>query len=186
MGKPGLTGVQPDLLAAARRAAGLTQRQLAQAAGLSRASIANYEAGVTLPAVDALFQIAKATGVWVSDFLPSGAPVTLPLLRAELGLSQDELAERLGVSRGTYARWEQGKAAPNAEQAAALSRALSRPSHRVTPNEVVEAVGVDPDGLGGTVWLSREVLDWINQSRHDGETEDDVLRRIRDNLGEHQ
>lgn len=182
MGKPGLTGVQPDLLEAARRRAGLTQQQLARAAQLSRASIANYEAGVTLPAVDALYRIAQATNVTVRDFLPSGTPSSLPLLRAELGLSQEELADLLGVSRGTYARWEQGKAAPDADQAEALSRVLSRPDHPVTPGQVVEAAGVDPAGLGRAVWLAQDVLDWINELRHGGESENDVLRRLRDDL----
>ena len=42
-------------------------------------------------------------------------------LRQELGLTQSELAERLGVSLGAVKHWEQGKGEPNGATLAAMS-----------------------------------------------------------------
>lgn len=43
-------------------------------------------------------------------------------LRKSRGMSQEALAERLGVSRQTVSRWETGSAAPDAENLLGLSR----------------------------------------------------------------
>jgi len=50
------------LLAAARATAGLTQRQLAEAAGTSQAAIARYEAGTVVPDVRTLARLLEACG----------------------------------------------------------------------------------------------------------------------------
>ena len=46
---------------------------------------------------------------------------TLKKLRAEKGLSQRELAERLYVTRSTVARWENGSRLPDAAMISRLS-----------------------------------------------------------------
>ncbi len=49
----------------------------------------------------------------------------LKKLRAEKGLSQRELAERLYVTRSTVARWENGSRLPDASMISRLSRCLN-------------------------------------------------------------
>ena len=45
-------------------------------------------------------------------------------LRDKYGLSQQEFADRVGVSRQSVSRWESGKSVPSAKQAAALCAAF--------------------------------------------------------------
>lgn len=59
-----------DRLRKAREHAGLKQTELAQATGISRASIVSYETGRTIPSRPALLSWALATGVsleWLRD-----------------------------------------------------------------------------------------------------------------------
>lgn len=51
---------------ARREAVGLTQEKLAGQCGVSRAAVAQWEAGVTRPSLDNLVKAAKALGVWLS------------------------------------------------------------------------------------------------------------------------
>ena len=46
--------------------------------------------------------------------------------RKKLGLSQEQLAEALGVSRNTVSRWERGEFSPSADKMAKLDRMLAR------------------------------------------------------------
>lgn len=48
------------------------------------------------------------------------------LARKKLGLSQEKLAEVLGVSRNTVSRWERGEFSPSAGKMAALERMLAQ------------------------------------------------------------
>jgi len=52
-----------DQLVAARRAAGITQAQLAKKAGLGRGTIQRIEAGVTDPRVDTLLAVSRVLGL---------------------------------------------------------------------------------------------------------------------------
>lgn len=54
-----------------RYARGLTQRELAKAAGLNAMHISHLEAGRKMPSVDTLLKVAKALGVTL-DSLASG------------------------------------------------------------------------------------------------------------------
>jgi transcriptional regulator with XRE-family HTH domain len=58
-----------DRLRKAREAAGLEQRQLAEAAGISRATISNAERGVGTPHLNTLQRWATVTGVPVAWLL---------------------------------------------------------------------------------------------------------------------
>jgi transcriptional regulator with XRE-family HTH domain len=49
---------------------------------------------------------------------------TLGLVRRARGLTQAELADRLGVIRTTVSRWERGEQTPSLEQLGPLTRAL--------------------------------------------------------------
>lgn len=60
--------------------------------------------------------------------------------RRMMGLTQEQLAERLGVARQTVAKWEAGDSAPDLEHAGALAEALD------VSLDVL--VGYDPQGTG--------------------------------------
>lgn len=47
-------------------------------------------------------------------------------VRKKLGLSQEKLAEALGVSRNTISRWERGECSPNADNMTELERMLAQ------------------------------------------------------------
>lgn len=46
--------------------------------------------------------------------------------RRRLGLTQDKLAEKLGVTRNTVSRWERGEVSPSPENLAALDRLFAQ------------------------------------------------------------
>ena len=78
-------------------------------------------------------------------------------LRAENGLSQDDLAERVHVVRQTVSKWERGASVPDAETLAALANALD-----TTPNELLGMPGAGaaafPEGLSWKASLLDERL----------------------------
>jgi transcriptional regulator with XRE-family HTH domain len=51
-----------ELIRRARRRAGLSQRELAERAGTSHATVAQYETGVKVPRVDTLARLLEAAG----------------------------------------------------------------------------------------------------------------------------
>ena len=63
-----------DRLREARRTAGLTQRELAEAAHLSEGYVARLEAGDTSPGLDLMSRLAAALSVSLTDLLPAAAP----------------------------------------------------------------------------------------------------------------
>ncbi|WP_424534202.1 helix-turn-helix transcriptional regulator [Sphaerisporangium viridialbum] len=78
-----------------------------------------YESGRTRPRAK-----AAVLGADVLQLLAPGTPVTLVTLRARLGLTQDDVAAALGISRSLYAAVEQGKRAASVPETAALAAAL--------------------------------------------------------------
>lgn len=72
--------------------------------------------------------------------------------RKMLGLSQEKLAEALGVSRNTISRWERGESSPSTDKMAELERMLAQleaptvPENTSTPEDtpVQEEVAVPP------------------------------------------
>lgn len=55
--------------------------------------------------------------------------------RKMLGLSQEKLAEALGVSRNTISRWERGECSPNAAKMAELERMLAQLEAPTAPED---------------------------------------------------
>lgn len=55
--------------------------------------------------------------------------------RKKLGLSQEKLAEALGVSRNTISRWERGEFNPTADKLAALEQLITQLEGPVAPEE---------------------------------------------------
>lgn len=112
----------------------LTQEQLAQAVGLSRDTYKNYEQQRTEMSYDILFKLADYFGVSIDYLLghqtketvldknifegqhESEPPkIKLKDLRKKRGLSQREIAERLNLTKTTYARYEIGESEPNVD-----------------------------------------------------------------------
>lgn len=62
-------------------------------------------------------------------------------LRKKKNLTQEALAEKIGVSRQTIAKWETGESAPDLALAAALSRELEVPLDELVNSSMVGAEG---------------------------------------------
>lgn len=60
-----LAGELSELAYAMRAHAGLTQAELARRMGTTQSSIARIEAGASLPTIDVLARLARATGITV-------------------------------------------------------------------------------------------------------------------------
>lgn len=58
--------------------------------------------------------------------------------RKKLGLSQEQLAEALGVSRNTIGRWERGEFSPSADKMAKLERMLAQLEAPTVPADTPE------------------------------------------------
>jgi transcriptional regulator with XRE-family HTH domain len=78
-------------LRTARRSAGLTQRQLAEALGVESITVSRWERGVTTPSLPRLRRIAEITETTVSDLVRTPDAVTAH--SAELAALREELAE---------------------------------------------------------------------------------------------
>lgn len=75
----------------ARRAAGLTQKQLAAALGVESITVSRWERGVTVPSLARLRRVAEITETTVSDLVR--APDAVSGQAAELAALREELAE---------------------------------------------------------------------------------------------
>lgn len=72
-------------------------------------------------------------------------------VRKKLGLSQEKLAEKLGVTRNTISRWEVGEVSPSAENLIALSRLLTQIEDPTAP----KAEPAPPPDIATTVKARR-------------------------------
>ena len=61
-------------------------------------------------------------------------------LRKQLGLSQEELAEKLGVARQTISKWELGETAPDLKQSKELSKIFNVSLDELTDNDIKEVL----------------------------------------------
>lgn len=78
-------------LRAARRGAGLTQKQLAEGLAVEPITVSRWERGVTSPSLPRLRRIAELTGTTVSDLVR--APDAASAHAVELAALREELAE---------------------------------------------------------------------------------------------
>jgi transcriptional regulator with XRE-family HTH domain len=85
------------MLRYARRGAGLTQRQLAERAGMPQATVGRIEAGLTTPRVDTLEKLLRAVGQSLALEEARGADEDRSLLRDRLRMTPGERA-RLAAS----------------------------------------------------------------------------------------
>lgn len=104
--------VTADYLRGGRARAGWTQRELASRLGVKRDRVRRWESGSAVPCqlwghIRTVLESAPAR--------EAGVPMAeLQQKRGELGWSQRELAERLGVWPADVSRWERGAAVPPA------------------------------------------------------------------------
>lgn len=78
------------MLKAARRRAGMTQRELAAAAGVPQATVGRIEAGTVSPRADTLFRLLHATGHELFVDRRLGEGIDRSLIRDRLRLTPEE------------------------------------------------------------------------------------------------
>ncbi|MGW3100020.1 helix-turn-helix transcriptional regulator [Streptomyces sp. NPDC001102] len=81
---------------------------LAIAAGVSPNTVRYAEAGVHQPRPHVIHAIARALGVTFDDLTPRDSELTLRDARRRLGLTQAQMAQRLGVVRQMVSQVERG------------------------------------------------------------------------------
>lgn len=111
-----------------RLRSGLSQARVAELIGISRRTLGAWERGAR-PPLHAIRRLAETYGVCVSDvaaaagvtgprwldrrtWQPGDLPHVLRVLREWSGLTQRELAERIGCSRDATRAWESGRGTP--------------------------------------------------------------------------
>ena len=86
-------------LTALRKNKGLSQIDLAKAAGVSRSTISMYEIGAREPDFNALNKIADCLGVSVSELIDNKAEDTTVIAEAQRRQNEEELARYLEMLR---------------------------------------------------------------------------------------
>ncbi len=107
---PGDPRLDAAALRTARVRAGLTQHELARLVGVAGGErVSRWELGTSSPRPEILVRIAATLDVSLADlFVPGAEPADLRGLRVATGLSMEELATRVHVSKATLSRWESG------------------------------------------------------------------------------
>ena len=79
----------------------------------------------------------------------------LVILRNLNGYSQEQIAEKVGISRQAYAKWESGATTPDVEKAARLAEVYGVTIDSLLQTVAVEGVGtVPPAPPGRNLWGS--------------------------------
>ena len=77
----------------------------------------------------------------------------LTMLRNMHGYSQEQIAEKIGISRQAYAKWEKGLTIPDIEKCAQLAEVYGTTVDGLIRTEKVEGVGtLPPAPLGKNIW----------------------------------
>lgn len=84
----------------------------------------------------------------------------LIMLRNIHGFSQEQIAEKLGISRQAYAKWESGATVPDIEKGSALARVYGVSLDSLVKDERVEGIGtIPPAPAGKSIWGTVTVND---------------------------
>ena len=84
----------------------------------------------------------------------------LVMLRNIHGFSQEELAERIGISRQAYAKWESGVTVPDIEKCARLAEVYGTTIDSLIRTETAEGIGpIPPAPRGKNIWGSVTISD---------------------------
>jgi transcriptional regulator with XRE-family HTH domain len=104
---------------------GLEQRDVAARLGVQLATVGRWERDQKRPAIRHMPRILELLGPGASG-LPGSSPEDLRAARRRRGITQAELATRLGVDRRTLGDWERGVRCPGDDTLAAIEESLSR------------------------------------------------------------
>lgn len=141
-----------------RKSKGLYQADVAKKIGVARATYGAYEQGNRQPDFDTLQSIANFFGV-TTDYLlgrsntiqePSSSyyipnlqvQQNLPRIREIVGMSIEELAQKMNLSQATINAWETGKETPSQLQVIELNNVLSNSSELYKGMLDINATGV--------------------------------------------
>ena len=84
----------------------------------------------------------------------------LVMLRKIHGYSQEEIAEKIGISRQAYAKWERGSTIPDIEKCSLLAAVYETTIDSLIKTETAEGIGVIPPApKGKNIWGSVAVGD---------------------------
>ena len=79
----------------------------------------------------------------------------LAMLRSINGYSQEQIAEKIGISRQAYAKWERGMTIPDIDKAARLAEVYGVTLDGLMKTEKAEGIGVLPPApQGKNIWGS--------------------------------
>ena len=79
----------------------------------------------------------------------------LVMLRNLHGLSQEAIAEKIGISRQAYAKWETGATVPDIEKCLSLAEVYGTTIDSLVRTESVDGVGmIPPAPKGKNIWGS--------------------------------
>ena len=79
----------------------------------------------------------------------------LAMLRKLNGYSQEQIAEKIGISRQAYAKWESGATVPDIDRAALLSQAYGISLDSLLKTSTADGIGmVPPPPQGKNIWGS--------------------------------
>lgn len=77
----------------------------------------------------------------------------LVMLRKLNGYSQEHIAEKIGISRQAYAKWETGATIPDVDKAAILAKVYGVTVDGLLRTETVDGVGIVPPAQNGkNIW----------------------------------
>lgn len=119
----------PEALLAARRRLGLSQLELADRLGVWECSVADWERGGRPPnarhagRLEGLFR-EVGLAFTLDDPEDDSFAGRLRSARRRLGLTQQEMAERVGVGRDAVSEWESGRVQPQRRHLRAVQEAL--------------------------------------------------------------
>lgn len=84
----------------------------------------------------------------------------LVMLRNTKGYSQEQIAEKIGISRQADAKWESGATVPAIEKCSLLTRVYGTTIDSLVSTIKVEGIGVLPPApMGRNIWGSVTVND---------------------------
>ena len=77
----------------------------------------------------------------------------LSMLRSLHGFSQEEIAEKINISRQAYAKWEKGTTIPDIEKCSLLAKVYGMTIDALVKTETVEGIGaIPPAPKGKNIW----------------------------------
>ena len=77
----------------------------------------------------------------------------LIMLRKLHGYSQEQIAEKIGISRQAYAKWERGLTIPDIEKAVALAKVYGITIDGLMKTETIDGIGMLPPAPPGKhIW----------------------------------